>query len=253
MKRVALQSVECYSLTSRRGLQAAVSALVDGQILLLRLGIMYGLVVNPRIAGLSEKLNALKGRESGQHLSLICTRQQASGIVDWTRAHTDLRFATPDLCSKAIIRIPLDLSVEFSFPYNREQRSIQFLSLEQAGPHLRTFQRELSAAGCPYLLATSGNVHGGRAVKTPADARRLAAMLNTKADFLGFPGVRTAIADMPRDETAYNGSFPILSFCDPAVVEVKRLIAHADRTATEALVSDMLSRLPMVGPVRFDC
>jgi len=210
---------------------------------------VYGLILNPNITGLVDKLNVLKGRKKEQLMSTVCTYEQARQIVDKNRVNEDFFRLSASFCSRAIIRIPVDTAFAPQFSYNSEEGSIQFLSFEEMNPLRTAFREEIAARGCGYIAITSGNISGAPTIEDLEPAKDLALLLNQKASFLGMPDIQTVVTDIPGDKGAHKGSYAILSFCNPNAIEVKRLVNKTDREMTEIFLKELFTEVHTQTPL----
>ena len=231
--------IDVFSLNTKNEIQPAVDAVMNGKITMLRVGSVFGLVFNPGIAGLQDKLNTLKGRKAGQLMSVVCTYEQAKQIVDKDRVNQDFFRISAYLCSKVITRIPVDPATTLPFQFNCEDETLQFLSFEQAHPIRNAFAEELNLRGCKFIAITSGNISGMPTIEDTETAKMLAALFNVKASFLGMPETKTVVTEIPEDRVAHRGSYIILSFCNREAIEVKRLANKTDRDVTERYIQEL--------------
>jgi len=241
--------VEIFTLNEERGVKAAADAVIGGKILLIRVGPVFSFVINPYIAGLKDKFNYLKERGKAQVLSAVCTYEQAGQIADSERINEDFFRLSPYLCGKVIMRIPVNTSLSLPFPYNTEDGTMQFLDFAETHPMRAAFAKELASLGCEYISITSGNISGAPTVEDLGSAKKLAALFNLKAAFLGMPEVETVVADIPGDTGSHKGSYCILSFCNPGAVEIKRLTNMGDRDFTDRYLKELLSDVTMKTPL----
>ena len=254
------------SIASATQVQSAADLLLSGNILLLKLGRVYGFIFHPQIEGLAAKLNAIKGRTSSQHLSLICSYRQALKIIDRDRINPDFFGLGRALAGKALIRIPLDTRQSLPFLFNQEENSVQFLSLVDSlplglkrqninnvkgGAFLHDFQQLLKKRGCPFISGTSGNIHGQPTCERLEDAVKLSQIFNDRAIELGFSDIKAVVVDIPNLGDANQGSYPIVSFANPSEVEVVRLIGNdlaLTRDFLEAMVRGVKMRTTITYP-----
>jgi len=225
--------VGVFTLNEEADIKPAADAVMSGKVTVLRVGSVYSIVFNPMTPGLINSVTMLKDRYIGQLYSLVCTYEQAKRIVDKDRVNEDFFRLSACICSRAIIRIPVDTTVSLPFPYNIEDGTIQFLSFEEAHPLRNAYKEELTARGCEYISITSGNIHEAPTIEDIESAKALAAYFNLKSSFLGMHDVQTVVTDIPHDNGSHKGSFVILGFCNPNAIEVKRLANKTDREATE--------------------
>ena len=240
MKRNAKEYIDIITLRRKSDAANAVKALLAGKILVMKMGSIFGLFFNPQIPNLVDCLNKLKMREITQSLSLICTCAQAKKIADESRINSDFFRITPDMCRKVIVRFPIHTELDWPFPYNTDDGSVQFQSFEESHPILRELQKLLYTKGCPFLSGTSGNIHGSPTVETLADAKRLAVLFNIEASFWGLK-TETIVVDIPSANGENKGSFPIIGFSNPNAIEVKRLMNKTDRELTERYLTPLLA------------
>ena|GEM_PF-1794481 len=198
----------------------------NGQILLLKLGTLYALTFNPAIEGLDHKLDKIKGRRSNQHFTLICNYDQALEILDADRINKDFYNIGESFSSKALLRIPLKATDTLPFPYNKEQNTVQYVSIEGIHPLLKTLSLELSRRSSRYMSTTSGNLHGEPICQFLSEAEVLAAKCETRIQELGISDTKVFVVDIPDLEAEYKGSFPIVSFVNPEQIEVIRNIEN---------------------------
>lgn len=251
MRETVSQYIEVFSLDNIVEAEAAAQAVMEGKITLLRAGAVFSFVLNPNIPGLTEKFNVLKERQEWQTMSVVCTYEQALQIVDKKRINRDFFCLTPSICSKVIVRIPVDASRTLPFSYNSKEGTLQFLSFEQAHPFLNDLRRKLANRGCEYLSITSGNLHGAPTIEDVESAKRLAALFNMKVSFLGMHDMQTVVTDAPAEKSAHRGSYAILSFCNPEAIEVKRLANKSDKEFTERYLKELLGEVHTQTPLEF--
>ncbi|MCL2752077.1 MAG: hypothetical protein FWE62_04905 [Firmicutes bacterium] len=240
--------IEVFSLKEKVEINPAVDAVLNGKITLLRVGSVFSLVVNPGVAGLAEKLSFLKERNERQTMSVVCTYEQAKRIVDKNRVNPDFFRLSPYFCGKVIVRLPIDTTVAHPFPYNYEDGTMQFLDFAQTHPIRSAFAAGLADKGCKYLSITSGNIHGASTIEDLESAKMLAALFNIKAAFFGMID-ETVVTDIPGDTGSHKGSYIILSFCNPNVIEVKRLANKTDRDVTERTLKELFAEIRPQTPV----
>ena len=227
-----------------------VDLVMDGRILLLKLGTLYALTFNPLIEGLEQKLDLIKGRRSNQHFTLICNYNQALEILDNERINRDFYNIGECFSSKALLRIPLKATDTLPFPYNRELRTVQYISLLGIHPLLNMLSAELARSGCTYLSTTSGNLHGEPTCQTLGEAEILAARCDVRIRELGITDTRVYVVDVPDLEAEYRGSFPIVSFLNPEKVEILRNIEN-DPVVTERFIRKGLQGLKVETSVAY--
>ena len=243
--------IEVFSLNEKADITSAVDAVMNGRITLLRVGSVFSFVFNPNIAGLADKFNMLKERQTGQLNSVVCTYEQAKQIVDRNRVNEDFFRLSAYFCSRVLVRIPIDGAAAFPFPYNTKDGTMQFLNFAETHPIRNAFREELAARGCEYISITSGNIHGAPTIEDLGSAKMLAALFNIKASFLGMHDVQTVVTDIPADEGAHKGSFAILSFCNPNAIEVKRLANKSDREVTEKYLKELFAKVQTQTPLEY--
>jgi len=241
--------IDVFSLSKKADIGPAADAFLSGKITLLRVGPVYGLILNPNITGLIDKLNKLKGRPIEKLMSVACTYEQAKKIVDKNRVNEDFFRLTANFCSRAIIRIPVDTAITLPFPYNVEEESLQFLSFEETHPLRNAFREEIAAGGCEYIAITSGNISDAPTIEDLEPAKDLALLFNLKASFLGMHDIQTVVTDIPGDKGAHKGSYIILSFCNPSAIEVKRLANKTDREMTERFLKELFTEVHTETPL----
>ena len=239
-----MHSTETIFLKSPDDAKAAAGHILSGNILLLFLGDVYGFAFDPGINGLADKLNRLKGRAANQYLSLFCNHEKALLLVDKERVNRDFFTIAGLLSGKAHIRIPLKENPPFAFPYNEDDRTVQFISLDATHPMLSALFNELSAHGCPTISGTSGNLHGQPTCASLGEAEKLAGILNVKAKEYGYDDTKIVVADIPSFHCEIKGSFPIVSFLNPEAVEILRHIGN-DPAATRRFLDKELKGVKM--------
>ena len=207
-------------------MQEFAQRLMDGQILLLKLGTLFALTFNPSVEGLEQKLDRIKGRRSNQHFTLICNYGQALELIDRERINIDFFNIGESFGSKAILRVPLKVDNVLPFPYNRELNTVQYVNIQGIHPLLNKLTDELARLGCRYLSTTSGNLHGEPTTRFINEAETLAIRCNERILEMGITGTKVIVVDIPGLEAEYKGSFPILSFLNPGQVEVIRNIEN---------------------------
>lgn len=244
-------NVEIFLLDEKDKVKTAVDAVMDGKIMLLRVGSVFSFILNPNIAGIINKFNILKERHYAQTMSVVCTYEHAKRIVDRNKVNEDFFRISADLCSKVIVRIPVDTTATLPFPYNTQDDTMQFLNFEKAHPIRRAFLEELAVRGCEYVSITSGNLHDAPTIEDFESAKMLAAVFNIKASFLGMHDLETVVADIPEDKCAHNGSYIILSFCNPKAIEVKRLANKTDRAFTERYLQELFKTVHTQTPLTY--
>lgn len=242
------EAVEVYTLRNIDDIKPAAEAVLSGKVTLLRVGSVFSFVMNSKNNELVANFNELKERMKTQTMSLVCTYEQAKGIVDRDRVNEDFFRISQHLSSRALIRIPVDRSLDLPFPYNTEDGTVQFLDFGDAHPIRNAFREELASRGCEYLSITSGNIHGAPTIEDFDSAKKLAAFMNIKADFLK-SSVRTVVTEIPDDHGETKGSYIILSFCNPEAIEVKRLANKTDREVTERYLAEILPKVDIKTPV----
>ena len=242
-------SVEVFTLVEEADIGPAVDMVLSGNITILRVGSVYSIVFDPRVAGLIDKVNVLKDRHKEQLFSLVCTYEQAIELVDRNRVNEDFFRLSARFCGRVIVRIPVDAAGPLPFPYNSDERTLQFLSFEHTHPVRDAFREELAARGCEYLSITSGNIHGAPTIEDLESAKMLAALFNIKASFLGMDDMQTIVTDIPGDTGAHKGSYIILSFCNPAAIEIKRLANKSDREVTERYLKELFADIETQTPL----
>ena len=243
--------IEVFTLNETSKIEPAVNAVMDGKIILLKLGSVFSFVFDPRIAGLAEKFNVLKNRKDWQSMNVVCTYKQAKQIVDRNRVNEDFFRIPANFCSKVIVRIPIDTTVPLPFQYNLKEGTMQFISFEEEYPILNAFREELAARGCEYTSITSGNVHGAPTIEDLESAKMLATVFNIKASFFGMNDVQTVVIDVPTEKGAHKGSFIIVSFCNPNAIEVKRLANKTDREVTERYLKELFAGVHTQTPLLY--
>jgi len=243
--------IEVYTLKDKTDIGPAADAFLCGRITLMKVGSVFSIVYNPNIAGLTEKICVLKGRQNKQFMSVVCTYNQAKRIVDENRVNEDFYRLSPDFSSRAIVRIPVKRNTTLPFPYNEEEGTLQFLDFEKAHSLRNAFREELVSRGCAIIPITSGNIHGASTVEDLESAKRLAALFNMKAAFLDMDTVQTIVVDIPQDKGDHKGSFMIISFCNPYAIEVKRLANKTDRETTERHIAQLLENTIMKTPLLY--
>lgn len=243
------KQVEVFTLTKESDIFPAVEAVIEGKISIIRIGSVYSFLLNPYIYGLAEKFNLLKDRQKIQTMSLVCSYEQAMNFVDKNRVNKDFFKLSPYVCSRMIVRIPIDTTIPLPFSYNFNDDTVQFLDFESVNPIRKAFQKELFLRGCEYLSITSGNIHSAPTVNNIEDAKELAALFNIKAYFLGMNEVQTVVTDIPSDKHSHEGSYIIVSFCNPDVIEVKRLANKTDLAITEQCIKELFSPLSLQSPI----
>lgn len=242
------EAVEVYTLRNIDDIKPAADAVLCGKVTLLRVGSVFSFVMNSRNTELVVNFNELKERMKTQTMSLVCTYEQAKGIVDKNRVNEDFYRISQHLSSRVIIRIPVDRSLDLPFPYNTNDGTVQFLDFGDAHPIRNAFREELASRGCDFLSITSGNIHGAPTIEEVAPAKKLAALMNIKAEFLKL-NVRTVVTEIPEDRGENKGSYIILSFCNPEAIEVKRLANKTDREVTERYLAEILPKVDIKTPV----
>jgi hypothetical protein len=225
--------VEVFSLNEKADIGPAADAVLSGKITILRVGSVFSVVFDPRVAGLIDKVNLLKDRRNEQLFSLVCTYGQAKRIVDRNRVNEDFFRLSAYFCSRVIVRIPVDTGGALPFPHNVKEGTVQFLSFEETHPLRYAFKEELAVRGCEYVSITSGNINEAPTIEALEPAKVLAALFNIKSSFLGIDDAKTVVTDIPGDKGSHKGSFVILSFCNPNAIEVRRLADKTDREVTE--------------------
>ena len=251
MMEKASVGIEVFSLNEQTGVKPAVDAVMNGKIVVLKVGPVFSLVFNPNITGLSEKLNILKDRHNNQILSAICTYEQAKKIVDVNRVNQDFFRLSGYFCGKALIRIPVNTTIPNPVPFNSEDDTLQFLDFEEAHPIRSAFMEELALRGCKFLSITSANIHSAPTIEDLESAKMLAALFNIKTSFLGMHDVQTVVADIPADTGTHKGSYIILSFCNPQKIEVKRLANKTDREMTERYLKELFTKVHTQTPLEY--
>jgi hypothetical protein len=249
MTEKVYNEIKVFSLDDKTSFESAVDAVINGKITLLRVGSVFSLICNPNIDGLTDKLNLLKGRLNQQYTSVVCSNEQARQLVCESRINKDFYRMPADLTGKVIVRIPVDDTKPFPFPYNSDDSTLQFLNFDEAH-HIRSaFRKEVAARGCGFISITSGNLHSTPTIEDPETAKRLAVLFNIKASFFGFNEIETIVADIPGDKGAHKGSFIILSFCNPNAIEVKRLANKTDREVTEKYLNELFADIETQTPL----
>lgn len=243
------KEVEVFSLNDITELKSAVDAVMDGKITLLRVGYVFSFILNPYIEGLACKFNMLKDRQKWQTMSAVCTYRQAKQIVDRSRVNEDFFRITPYLCSKVLVRIPIDITITLPLPYSVEDGTLQFMDFEEAHPIRNAFRKELFNRGCEYISITSGNLHGAPTIGDLESAKMLAALFNIKASFLGMNDIQTVVTDIPADKSAHEGSYIILSFCNPDAIEIKRLANKTDKAFTDNFLKELFAEIHTQTPL----
>ena len=244
------RNIEVFSLREKADAEPAADAVINGKITMLRVGPVFSLAFNPKVAGLADKLVFLKERGRAQYFSLVCTYGQALRFVDRKRVNEDFFRLSEYICGRVLVRIPVDTAQELPFPYNSENGTVQFLDFKRTHPIRSAFVETLARKGCEYLAITSGNIHGAPTIEDVESAKMLAVVFNVKAEFLGMSGAETVVTDIPGDNgIAQKGSYTILSFCNPAAVEVKRLTNNADRDFTEKYLKELLADVKFKTPL----
>ena len=243
--------LEVFSLNEKAEVKSAADAVMNGKITLLRVGPVFSLVYNPKIAGLTNKLNLLKERRKGQLISLACTYEQAKQIVDRDRVNEDFFRIPAYLCGRVLVRIPIDTTIKHPFPYNKKEGNMQFIDFKEGHPFRKAFRDELAARGCEYISITSGNVHGAPTIEDLESAKMLAVLFNIKASFFGISDLQTVVTDIPEDKGAHKGSYIILSFCNPNAIEIKRLANKTDREFTERYLQELFAKIHTQTPLEY--
>ncbi|MDR0373681.1 MAG: mediator of RNA polymerase II transcription subunit 6 [Nitrososphaerota archaeon] len=243
------KDIEIYHLKDTAEIKPVVDAIMNGKITLLKLGSVFSFILNPNIADLADKFNLLKARQSGQVLSVVCTYEQAKQIVDRERVNDDFFRIPAYFCSRVIVRIPVDTSS--SFPHDKAEGTMQFLSFEEMHPIHRALKDELFARGCEHMLITSGNIHGAPTIEDLVSAKMLTALFNIEASFLGMPDVETIVADISESKGIHKGSYIILSFCNKDAIEVKRLANKVDREVTEKYLEELFTNVHTQTPLEY--
>lgn len=241
--------IEVFSLNENTEVKAVVDAVMGGNIILLRVGSVFSFILNPNIAGLIDKFNVLKERRKHQTMSVVCTYEQAKQIVDRSRVNEDFFRIPAYLCASVIVRIPVDTTITLPFPYNSQERTMQFLNFDEMHPIRNALREELSVRGCEYLSITSANLHGAPTIEDLEAAKLLAALFNIKASFLGMHDIQTVVADIPSDRNAHKGSYIIVSFCNPNAIEVKRLANKTDMEVTDRYLKELFANIPTQTPL----
>jgi len=244
--------IDVFSLKEKRDVAPVADAITSGKITIMRVGSVYSTVFCPTISGLMDKTTKLKGRTRGQYMSVVCSYEQAMQVVDKKLVNEDFFRLSPDFCNKAIIRIPVNQTEKLPFSYNKTAGTLQFLSFEGAHPMRSALKDELFTRGCEYISITSGNIHEAPTIEDLESAKKLAALFEIKASFLGMHGIKTVVADIPGDKSAHKGSYIILSFCNPDAIEVKRLANKIDRDFTENYLKELFSDIDIKTPLVFD-
>jgi len=241
--------IKVYHLKYAAEIKPVIDAIIDGKIILLKLGSVFSFIFNPNIADLTDKFNLLKARQSSQVLSVVCTYEQAKQIVDKERVNDDFFRIPAYFCSRVIVRIPVDTSS--SFPHDKAEGTMQFLSFEEMHPIHRALREELFARGCEHMLITSGNIHGAPTIEDLESAKMLATLFNIEASFLGMSNVETIVADIPECKGIHKGSYIILSFCNKHAIEVKRLANKVDREVTEKYLKELFANVHTKTPLEY--
>ena len=249
MTEKIFESIEVFTLNEISEIVPAVDAVINGKIMLLKLGSVFSFIYNPLFSGLTEKFNILKNRENGQSMNIFGTYAQAKEIVDKNRVNEDFFSITPDFCSKIIVRIPVDPTISHPFPHNTKEGTVQFINFEGLHPILNAFGKGLAEKGCAYTSITSGNIHGAPTIEDVESAKKLVALFNIKASFLRMNNTQTVLTDVPAAKGDNKGSFIILSFCNPNAIEVKRLANKVDREVTEKYLKKLLAELNTKTPL----
>ena len=244
--------IDVFTLMEKSDVIYAADAVMSGKITLLNLGSVFTFVIDPIQNGLMDRFNLIKERQDGQILSLACTYEQAKQFVDKERVNQDFFRLSEEFTGRVIVRIPIDQSLTLPFPYNTLDGTTQFLNIAQTHPLRRALIEELTARGCEYLSITSGNVHGAPTVEDLASAKRLAGLVNMKAPFFGMDAMSAVVTDVPGDKAYHNGSYIILSFCNPDAIEVRRLANKSDMYVTKKLLSVLLEGLDLQTPLIYD-
>ena len=244
--------IEVFSLKEKTDVSPVADAIMDGKITILKVGSVYSIVFRPTIAGLKEKTAKLKGRAGGQYMSVVCSYEQAKKVVDRKLVNEDFFRLSADFCSKALIRIPVEPELKLPFSYNTTAETMQFLSFEGAHPVRKALKDELLERGCEYISITSGNIHEAPTIEDLESAKKLATLFNLKASFLGLNDTKTVVADIPEDKSVHNGSYIILSFCNPNAIEVKRLANKVDREFTESYLKELFATVDTKTQLVFD-
>ena len=250
MKISAKEYIDVITLRKAADATKAANALLAGRLLVMKMGSIWGLFLNPQKAHLAADLNKLKMRDAAQSLSLICACDHAKKIADKERVNRDFFAITPDFCRKVITRFPLNMSLDLPFPHDAGDGSVQFQSFEAAHPILREIQRLLLAKGCPYLSGTSANIHGAPTIETLADAKRLAVVFNIEASFFRMK-TETIVVDIPAANSGNKGSFPIVGFGNRQAIEVIRLVNKTDRKQTNEYLAPIIAAHRFETPVVF--
>ena len=241
--------VEVLTLCNNSDIKAAADAVINGKIVLIRLGSVFSFVVNPLISGLTEKLCFLKEREGSQLMSTVCTYEQAKKFVDPARVNPDFFSLSASMFGRMISRIPIDPALDLPLPHSKVDSTIQCISFEGTHPLRNALREELAGRGCEYLNITSGNIHGAPTVKDTEAAKMLAVMFNIKSDSLGMKDLETIVVDIAGDTGEHEGSYAIVSFCNPDAIEIKRLINKTDRERTDDYIESLFANISLKTPI----
>jgi yrdC domain. len=241
--------VEVLTLCNNSDVKVAADAIIDGKIALIRLGSVFSFVANPYISGLTEDLCFLKEREGSQLMSTVCTYEQAKKLVDPTRVNQDFFSLSASMFGRMIARIPIDPTLELPLQYNKADATMQLISFEGTHPLRNALREELVSRGCEYLNITSGNIHGAPTIGDTEAAKMLAVAFNIKADFLGMKDFETIVIDIAGDIGEHEGSYTIISFCNPDAIEIKRLVNKTDRELTDSHIESLFANIPLKTPI----
>ena len=197
---------------------------ITGKTLLLCLGEVYMLIINPQFKGLTDNLSKIKERGNKQNLSTVCSYDFMLNYIDRERINPDFYAVGEVLSGKALCRIPVDLTKNIPFPYNRENKTVQFFNFFSSHPFLGSFLAEIERQGCLFALATSGSIQGTPTCVELEEAKVLANVLNAKALDLFMDNVQIIVADIPSFRKGFKGSYPIISFLNQSTIEIFRNI-----------------------------
>ncbi|MCL2664692.1 MAG: hypothetical protein FWE82_03690, partial [Defluviitaleaceae bacterium] len=229
-------------------MEAAADAFAGGKIVLLRLGSIYSLIINPQVKDLADKLNLLKERRGDQIMSVVCTSPQAKKNADKSRVNGDFYNLPDDFAGRVIVRIPVAADGPLPFPYHIEKGTMQYLSFEGTHPLRETFGRKIAERGCDYAAITSANIGGAPTIEDIAPAKKLALLFNIKSEFACL-NAQTVVAEIPGDAGGHRGSLAIVSFCNKDAIEVKRLADKNDRRLTEKYLADLFANIKTETPL----
>jgi len=230
MEKIVTHTISTYNIDHDTDLRAVVNHIINGDVVLLKVGGVYSFIINPYIKDLLSKFNIIKQRKANQVLSVVACYASIQKIIDKTRINPDYYILPENLSSKFIFRVPI-IKNDYPFSYHNTNNTLQYITFDHGNLYRKKLLELLNEKGIEFLSITSGNVSGAPTVTEDLDALELAVVFNEYAHMLDID-LKTVVALNKTDTYDHKGSYLIIDFSKPENVEIKRYINKDDIKTT---------------------